>query len=170
MANDKQCEEIQEYLKGVASFVQPKGCFVLTGNSLIDGLINLKLGAVSELPYIDIYHDIQIQKDALPDPFDLTILLGNLLDNAVDAVNNCSGNKLLELRIESKQGLLIIEIKNTYEGKILEKGKNFYTTKKEKTGHGIGLKNVKSIVEKYNGTMDIHYEDSIFCVKLLIFV
>ena len=58
--------------------------------------------------------------------------------------------------------------KNTYNGEILRNGKQFLTTKEEKMGHGIGLRNVNRIVETYNGFLQQSYDDDIYVTTILI--
>ena len=69
-----------------------------------------------------------------------------------------------------------IKIENSFDGSHsrpqLQQGGNgaFPTTKPVKEQHGIGLKNVKRIVDKYNGTMAITQQEDIFCVNLILYM
>ena len=54
--------------------------------------------------------------------------------------------------------------------KLRRKGKGFQTTKRNKYGHGIGLKNVGQIVEAYGGHMEIEHTDEMFSVEMLLFI
>ena len=84
--------------------------------------------------------------------------------------------KYLNVYIALNRGVLKIQIDNSFwTGNITEKerGKGsriFLTTKKRKEQHGIGLKNVKKIVETYNGNMNIQTEGDIFSVKLILYM
>lgn len=68
------------------------------------------------------------------------------------------------------RGCLVFKISNTYNGEVIKEGSTLLTTKKERTHHGIGLENVKKVVEKYQGIMDIEHENKIFSVSLLLYV
>lgn len=67
--------------------------------------------------------------------------------------------------VKEIKNLLIIKIINSYQGQVTEK---LVTTKKEKYLHGIGLKNVKSIVEKYDGTYEMSKENDEVVTKIMI--
>lgn len=106
--------------------------------------------------------------------FDFVIILGNLLENAIEAASN-SSQKYIDLTIQLQKNVLYIEIKNSYDGILQPTGNSnapsFYTTKTtNRHQHGIGLNSVRKIVEKYNGTMDIHASDQTFCVKVILYI
>ena len=91
--------------------------------------------------------------------FDINVILGNLLENAIEAAGKTE-NKYLSVHIKLKRGILKVKIENSFESCILCEEQNrketiLKTTKPFTEQHGIGLKNVKKIVEKYNGTMAV---------------
>ena len=97
--------------------------------------------------------------------FDLSILFSNLFDNAIE---ECSQNNLhtnfIDLRICQINCFVVILMKNSSE-KGLKWDKKRITSQKE--GHmGIGLANIKNIVEKYNGKMDLNYREHIFTSQI----
>ena len=73
------------------------------------------------------------------------MILGNLVDNAVREASK-SKEKLLTIKMQIKQEVLLIFIENSYSGKILEKRNGLQTTQPELAIHGIGLENVKKVV------------------------
>lgn len=101
--------------------------------------------------------------------FDINIIIGNLLENAIEAAIQ-TDEKLLDVFMEFKQGILKVEIKNSFNGEIKKNQKGFITTKERKELHGIGLQSVKKIVEKYNGALTISISENIFCVKLIMYL
>lgn len=84
--------------------------------------------------------------------------------NAIEACTN-QNKKYIEVVVKEIKNLLIIKIINSYQGQVTEK---LVTTKKEKYLHGIGLKNVKSIVEKYDGTYEMSKENDEVVTKIMI--
>lgn len=104
--------------------------------------------------------------------FDINVLLGNLLENAIEAARQ-TDQKYLSVNIILSRGVLDIQIENSFltVNEIQEDGRRtFLTTKKEKEGHGIGLNNVRKIVESYNGAMKIETADGIFCVRVILYM
>ena len=99
--------------------------------------------------------------------FDITAILGNLLDNAITAIEQ-SSNRMLDLRISYNLGNLIIFIDNSFEGNLIVKKDKLKTTKSDYTKHGMGLTNVEKSLENYGGEIRIKHTDKIFSVSVII--
>lgn len=80
--------------------------------------------------------------------------------------------KFLGVELSLKSGVLVLEIENSFLPERIRKDKygNFLTTKKDSESHGIGLKSVKRMVEKYHGDMGINIKETHFCVKLMLYI
>ena len=173
LANKHDVAEIQKYIDEMNSFLKNPNEIVSSGNLEIDSVLNFMLQkAEKELKTVDI-------KVMLPEKvrhsFDINVMLGNLLENAIDAAGKTE-NKYLSVHIKLKRGILKVKIENSFEssctlcGKQNRKDTILKTTKPFTEQHGIGLKNVKKIVEKYNGTMAVTAQKGIFCVNLLLYM
>ena len=173
LANKHDVAEIQKYIDEMNSFLKNPNEIVSSGNLEIDSVLNFMLQkAEKELKTVDI-------KVMLPEKvrhsFDINVMLGNLLENAIKAAGKTE-NKYLSVHIKLKRGILKVKIENSFESSyILRKEQNrkdtiLKTTKPFTKQHGIGLKNVKKIVEKYNGTMAVTAQKGIFCVNLLLYM
>lgn len=173
LANKHDIAEIQEYIHQMESFLQNPNELVASGNLEIDSVLNYMLQkANQELKTVDI-------KVMLPEKvrhsFDINVLFGNLLENAIEAAGKTE-RKYLSVHITLKRGILKVKIENSFEAsRILweeQQGTDtiLKTTKPFTDLHGIGLKNVKKIVEKYNGTMAVTTQDGIFCVNLILYM
>ena len=173
LANKHDIAEIQKYIDEMNSFLKNPNEIVSSGNLEIDSVLNFMLQkAEKELKTVDI-------KVMLPEKvrhsFDINVMLGNLLENAIKAAGKTE-NKYLSVHIKLKRGILKVKIENSFESScILRKEQNrkdtiLKTTKPFTEQHGIGLKNVKKIVEKYNGTMAVTAQEGIFCVNLLLYM
>ena len=107
------------------------------------------------------------------DDADLIAMLGNLLDNAIRAAKNCEKRKFIDTCIfmQDAGGYCVIKIKNGYSGTLLQNNGQFFTTKKDKKMHGIGLKSVSRMAEKYNGFLEYgEKEQGIFEADLFLSV
>ena len=173
LANKHDVAEIQKYIDEMNSFLKNPNEIVASGNLEIDSVLNFMLQkAEKELKTVDI-------KVMLPEKvrhsFDINVMLGNLLENAIEAAGKTE-NKYLSVHIKLKRGILKVKIENSFESSgILCEEQNrkdtiLKTTKPFTEQHGIGLKNVKKIVEKYNGTMAVTAQEGIFCVNLLLYM
>lgn len=100
--------------------------------------------------------------------YDLCSLLGNLLDNAMEACTNQEGSCEISLRMEEQNSLLFLSCQNPFQGDRQEQNGLFPTTKNDSFNHGIGLQSVKQICRKYRGSMDIQCQNQIFTVTVLL--
>lgn len=161
-------EKAADYIKSLNEVLENEREYVKTGNIEIDSILNYKLEQAER--FIGCKTDIQID---VPDQsfmsgFDLNILLGNLLDNALEAVSKAD-DKFLDIRIRYTKDILYISIYNTFDGNISIKDNRLSSTKKNIGNHGVGLENIKKIVEKYEGTINIEHNNHLFKADLILF-
>lgn len=140
-----------------------------TGNLILDILLSEKLRLAKE-------HDIttntmiHIPADIPLHPSDWTILFANILDNAIEACSQIpkSEDRKLNVTIRFKEGYLCAKISNTFYIAPKMENEQFISQKEDFENHGLGIKNVKRVVEKYNGVMNITFDDTTFRVTFMI--
>lgn len=139
-------------------------------NLLINTLLNSKTTLAQE-------HNILYSTDlnvpsSLPfDDVDLCVLIGNALDNAFDAAitSNCQ-KPVVEISIHYKMECLYFHFTNSFSHTLCSDNTYFFrSTKHSSFKHGYGLQSIKSIIEKYNGTIEINTENSTFSLILLLY-
>lgn len=114
--------------------------------------------------YVEPGINLRIIKD-----IDIIIIMGNIIDNAIDAAKKVKDG-FIDINIfENQKGhFLIIKVENKFNGDINRNGADFYTTKVDREGkHGFGIKNVKACIEKYGALMQIDNDTSMFTVTLI---
>lgn len=143
---------------------------IVSGNSAIDSIVNFKDQEAHQAG-LSIAFNIDIPTDINIEAYDAAIILGNLLDNSIEAVGKESvKDKTIGCDIKYNKGVLLIDIKNHFDGKILHKGNSYISTKSDKEMHGLGLRNVKNSVEKYNGSMDITHKHNVYEVYIMLYL
>lgn len=158
----RKLEEAESYLEELRTPIKDIIQTVWTGDEAIDYLINSKLTVMKKegmqvCANIEYPHNIKI-KGA-----DMTAVLGNLLDNAMEAVAKCSREKrFVNLTIRRINQMLIIKVENSYEETPHRKDGQMETTKEDKQHHGWGLKSAKAAVEQYDGTLEISFKENVF--------
>jgi len=140
-----------------------------SGNMIIDSIVNFKFQE-AERRGIKTTLDLNIPKNLEIPSFDMTIILGNLLDNAIEAAMNVGEDPYINAIIKYDKGRILLQIDNPYIGEVKEENGRFITAKQDKSNHGIGLKNVGRIIPRYNGTMSVDYSGNIFSVTVLMYV
>lgn len=161
-------EEAQAYAEQIAQNANASGEFVKTGNSGIDCIVNHMLARAEQLQ-CKWNAAIQAPEASFMPDFDLNMLLGNLFENALEAVEK-AGQKNLDLYISYRKGVLYVSLYNTYSGSVRKKGEEYFTTKKNRGGHGLGMKSVRYIVEKYRGEMKVQNTNELFKVDIVIYI
>ncbi|MDE6220864.1 MAG: ATP-binding protein [Lachnospiraceae bacterium] len=173
MADKGRTCEIVDYVQNMQVDLLSEGEYISSGNTDIDSLMNLMLKrAKRELGTVQCR--VCVPQELEISAFDWNIILGNLMDNAIDAARQ-SEDKLLHIKLHYQKGMLFIDIKNSYSGERIKTEDRYLSTKDydrtdESQVHGLGIRNVRRIVEKYNGSMEICDEDGIFEVRILMYV
>lgn len=162
---------IEEYIDDMEEFITNPNEIVSSGNLEIDSVMNYLIRrAKEELRTVNV--NVQLPK-SVSHSFDINVILGNLLENGIEAARQTEEKKL-DITIEMQQGFLRIQIENSYDGKTVfdrERGyKRLLSTKKMSGLHGIGLRNVRKMVEKYDGIMEIYPDSSLFRVVLILYM
>ena len=164
----KEVEETNKYLDSMKNFMTNPEEYVKTGNDAVDSLLNYKIQKANEVLNV-VETKISIPEQLRLRSFDLNVLLGNLLDNAIDASMQTEDKKL-KITIKLDKKILFLNICNSCQ-MIADEKKNFWeTTKEDKANHGIGLKNVRRIVEKYHGDITFFYENNIIQTDVMMYV
>ncbi len=161
--------ESLNYVSKIINDTGAKHNYSSTGNTVIDSIINFKLQE-SEQKFIKADLDLKIPEKLDIPSFDMTIILGNLIDNAIKAASDVVGERYIKLMMKYDKGRLIIQTENPYVGEISEDNGVLLTTKVEKQNHGIGLQNIKKVIQKYDGILNIDYTGNIFTVSLMMYV
>lgn len=141
-----------------------------SGNLVVDSLINYKY-SLAQKEGIDMKCYIFVPEEMVFAGADLCIILGNLIDNAMEAVNGfLPGQRYIDVSVTQIKDSLSIMVKNPYKGKLLLNGNGqIITSKQNRRNHGIGLDSVQRTVDKYKGELLIEHEDGIFSVSILLF-
>lgn len=162
-AKNGEYAEIDRYLDMLDDDLTHVETVIKTGNKMTDAILNSKL-SIATAKHIQVKAEARIPVSLTVSELDLCIVIGNLLDNAIDA---CSAlpeeERLIRLYMEMKGNYLYLALTNTATG---QKKSDFRTTKG--AGHGYGLARVDAIVQKYGGYLTRASEDGAFSTEVLL--
>ncbi len=162
----KEYDKLDEYLSKLLSDIEDVDQMIITRNPAISALLNRKK-TVADKHEINCSMNIQCMDEVLIDDLDLCIILGNILDNAIEASLKLDRvNRYIKIDIRNKDKYLIIDCVNRTINSIQS---SLQTTKDNKILHGIGLSNVRQIVNKYHGTVDISTVKDYFTVSITLY-
>lgn len=155
--------EIDKYLDTLDEDLTNVETVIRTGNRMADAILNSKLSLAME-KQIRVKAEAKIPVSLTVSELDLCIVIGNLLDNAIDACMELPvEERLIRIYMEMKGNYLYLALTNTAGGK---KKHSFLTTKGE--GHGFGISRVDAIVKKYGGYVKRASEDESFSTEVLL--
>lgn len=160
----KEYKEAAEYLTSITEELKVANNFIVIDNRVLSVLINNKLTKAAEL---NIPFETEIQTNNFPlDDKDLCALVGNILENALEATAHHT-EPYIFFSMKTQNNQLLITCDNTYSiHPIMENG-NFITIKENKSYHGIGTKTIKSITDSYHGSITFSVDDQ-FHVRISI--
>lgn len=169
--------KLQEYLADLNRTFERLDMHFCTGNTVADILLNMKYHeAVRLIP------DLQMDTDRLLFPqdlkihsYDIGIILGNAVDNAVRACRRLKekepeANAFIRFSSVQKGNFLVLKVENSFDGKLVRRPREYFpaTDKEDKENHGMGFTNIKNTVEKYKGTMDYMVKDRVFILSMMM--
>lgn len=162
-------DELKAYYEDDLKFLSGKKNLSNSGNIFFDSILNYK-GEIAEKDHIKFQLEIETPHDCRVNGEEISICLGNLLDNAVETVKEVDiGQRQVHIAIKAQGCNLYIKVKNPYAGPRIRDGNNYVTTKPDVHSHGWGLQIVRDIVERYHGEMRVTDAEGEFCVVLLLY-
>lgn len=149
--------EAQKYISEISSGLERIEMFMDVGNDFVNAILNSKL-SIAKFKGIEVLCSSSSNVDGINE-YDLCNLIGNLLDNAIEAAEK-NDNAVIEVSIASNKYKLMIKVSNSIAESVLSKNPALKTSKSQRAVHGFGIKSINSISEKYSGNVDF-YEDGL---------
>lgn len=171
LAEQKDYDKIKELANRILEEGQTGQAEIArTENLMIDTLVNYKY-SIALQKKINVQVDLTVPSQLPYNNGDLTIILGNAIDNAIEASEQVEEKKrYIRLKIKYDMGVLKIVVKNSFDGKITTNSDGSFRSRKEDSAnHGIGVYSIKKAVEKYQGVCVIATTDEEFSLKLTLY-
>lgn len=165
LISENKPQEAKEYIESVINEkINPTAAVINTGSAIVDAAINNKITACANKG-IEIKCMIDTQFVGVRD-MDISILLSNLLDNAI---NGCDMSEpKIELVIKNKKSFIYIIVKNKISSSVLNGNPNLITKKEDKGNHGFGIKSIKNIAKKYDGSVEFNEQNGYFIAEVWV--
>ena len=165
---DGQTQSAIDAIKGEVDFLDEANNGVInSGNPAVDAVLQSKL-AIAESKGITLDYSVKISDKINVDLLELGVLIGNALDNAIEAAEGlCNGTeKTIFASIITMGGRFVVSVENPVEAQV--DTKHIGTAKADKLNHGYGLKSIKTIAQKYDGDVFVSCEGNIFSTSINI--
>lgn len=163
----KQYGELEQYLDELDVDLTTVDTVVKTGNVRIDAILNSKLG-VAKSKNIEINAKAIVPKELPLSEVDLCTIIGNLLDNAIEACQkeDESERRFIRVYIDILKEQLYIYVSNSMSDSIKKQGNTYLTTKSG--DHGFGLMRVDKVVARYGGYLNRQHEEGVFVTEIML--
>jgi len=161
-----QLDEVQKYLLELEHDLNRVDSYVKSGNLMADAILNSKI-SIAENKSIDVICKAELPEELVITDIDMCVILGNLLDNATESCMRIDEDKrFIRIYIAILKKQLYISIQNSAKEELDFNERNYVSTKRGE--HGLGMKRVKILVDKYNGYLNLQNEPGIFASEVTI--
>ena len=172
-ANVEGHSELKDYLAELGERTGQLDARFSTGLAAIDALLGGKerearerLGEAFSLRA----ERLIFPKELLIREYDIAVILGNALDNAIEACEKPDGEAMIELSAEKRGNMLLLEVRNSFNGTLRQSAASGFplTSKTDAAEHGIGFPNMRATAEKYHGAVDWRAENGQFILTVMM--
>jgi len=140
-----------------------------TGYSLIDAILSQKQKQ-SQDRQIQLKVEHHLNDMQRISDIDLSVILGNALDNAIEATEQIqeADKQVIRLTLQSEKGLLTIKLRNPISGQLIKENGQYVSTKADHNKHGFGFSSIRLLVEKYQGLLQVDTTESEFSLTIIL--
>jgi signal transduction histidine kinase len=168
LAKNEGDKTIADYVDDILKVESNVDSILGINNKIMSALINFNISRM-EKNDIEFACNIDLQPELHVSDVDMTIIMGNLLDNAIEACLNVEDkSRYIDIDIVCGYGRIDIMMKNSSNGNIEIINNHIQSGKKDQDNHGYGLDNIRKTVEKYNGYFKISSVNSEFIAEILL--
>ena len=163
-------EELDQYLSELDQDLQTVDTVIKTGNVMIDAVLNSKISLARQRGIaVDAKAIVPKELDTSISEVDLSLIIGNLMDNAMEACMRVddSGQRFIRVYIDILKGQLYIYVMNATAGELRRVGR-VYETLKNSRHHGFGLMRIDKVVDRYHGYLERENEEGVFATEVLL--
>ena len=160
--------ELRKYLESLQLSVDNLDMKYHTGNPVTD-VVMQRYVQLAEKNCIEFNADFLFPSDMGVNAFDLSIIMNNALENAIEAcINQKEGRKSITLSSYRRENMFFIIIRNSFDGVLSKKEGKIKSTKLDAGNHGYGLQNIEACVEKYYGRAETTVADGYFELAVML--
>lgn len=168
LLSENRTTEAIDYIRSGRSAIAQTEVLVDVGNDFVNSILNSKLSTAKQLGIEVICSSVKDISGI--EAVDLCTLLGNMLDNAIEAAEQCPPEKsLIEVKITSSDEKLIIQVTNSIKCSVLKENSELKSTKQNPSEHGFGVKSIRLIAQKYFGSAKYFEEDDTLSCRVILY-
>ena len=164
----KNYGELEEYVRKVSGRLRTEPDYIKTNNIIVNAILNSKYQEMLDKKILFIFKINDLSGLNISDE-DVVIILSNLLNNAIEACERCTDRKYVKMKFMKEKDSTVISVRNPYEGELIITDGEIQTSKKHETAeHGVGIKNIIDVIERYQGSYVMRNNGNEFYFSVVI--
>lgn len=168
LLDKKQYSKLEEYVKKIYGSLNNEPDAINTNNVIVNAILNTKYQEAEAKGIVFVFRVNDLSDLKLKDE-DVVTILANLLNNAIEACETCEDKKVIKFKFVKEDDMIVIAVKNTFNYDVIYENGEIKSTKTSSVDeHGVGIKNVLKIIEKYDGSYVIGDKDKEFFFSIII--
>ena len=168
LLKDHEYDEASKYVNNISKTFMGERNVINTNHVIVNAILNTKYQEAISKHIVFVFKVNDLSKISMDDE-DLVVVLANLLNNAIEACEKCEEKKVIKFKFMIEDELIIFSVKNTYSQPLVYDNDEIKTSKTVKPDeHGVGIKNVIRIVEKYRGEYVVQNNEKEFYFSIVI--
>jgi sensor histidine kinase regulating citrate/malate metabolism len=169
LLDKNEYSKLKEYVKKIYGSLNSESDAINTNNVIVNAILNTKYKEADEDGIVFVLRVNDLSQLRMDDE-DIVTILSNLLENAIEACKKCeSGKRIIKLKLVNEDGMIKIGVRNTFRNPVRYENGEIKSTKTLQTDeHGVGIKNIIEVIEKYNGSYVIKNDNGEFYFSIVI--
>ena len=168
LLDKKQYSKLEEYVKKIYGSLNNVPDAINTNNVIVNAILNTKYQEADAKGIVFVFRVNDLSELKIKDE-DVVTILANLLNNAIEASEICEDKKVIKFKFIKEDDMIIIAVKNTFNYDVVYENGEIKSTKiSNEDEHGVGIKNVLKIIEKYDGAYVIEDKNKEFYFSIII--
>ncbi|MCM1039496.1 MAG: GHKL domain-containing protein [Ruminococcus sp.] len=168
LLDKKQYSKLEEYVKKIYGSLNNEPDAINTNNVIVNAILNTKYQEAEAKGIVFVFRVNDLSELKIKDE-DVVTILANLLNNAIEACETCEDKKVIKFKFVKEDDMIIIAVKNTFHYDVVYENGEIKSTKTSGGDeHGVGIKNVLKIIEKYGGEYVIEDKNKEFFFSIVI--
>ncbi|MCM1155837.1 MAG: GHKL domain-containing protein [Ruminococcus flavefaciens] len=168
LLDKKQYSKLEEYVKKIYGSLNNEPDAINTNNVIVNAILNTKYQEAEAKGIVFVFRVNDLSELKIKDE-DVVTILANLLNNAIEACETCEDKKVIKFKFVKEDDMIIIAVKNTFHYDVVYENGEIKSTKTSGGDeHGVGIKNVLKIIEKYGGEYVIEDKNKEFSFSIII--
>lgn len=153
LVKKNQYQDLVDYITNISNSINYENSVIDTNHVIVNAIVNAKYQEALGKQILFVFRVNDLSKIKMQNE-DLVVLLANLLNNAIEACEKCKEKRIIKLKFLLREdNAVILSVKNTYSQPLIRENNEIKTNKNNHPeNHGVGIKNIVKVIEKYHGS------------------